>query len=164
MTINPACPEGTFPTEVRGLSDPQAGHPTIIYIWTEKNGVVHLRGTHANAYPMRFTGFITTTGRFDAAYPRAGATGPPMGLVNVKVNAARTRLSFGIRNVGGVDGFNFTVTCAGTLTFDLKVNDERVNTKLIALGSIDAVHIPAHPPSNPFHFTIPANGGALGWR
>ena len=118
---------------------------------------MHLSGTHANPVPMRLTGSVTTTGRFGRVWAyseRQHPTDAPMGTVNIKVNAARTRVSYANRNFGGADGLDFTVTCTGTLTFDLYADGKHLGAERIALGKGNA---PAHPPANPFHFRLPAS-------
>ena len=153
MTVDPACPAGTFPPAVVGLPRLAAGSATILYLWVEKNGIVHLQTTHPGNEPMTFTGTITTTGTF-VSWTGVYLERPPDGEDTFTINSARTQLSFSFQNLGDLDGVNFALSCTATITFDFQADGAQLPTSAIYIG-------PQHfsPPSNPFSGSIPANGG-----
>ena len=139
-TPAPAC--GTLPSYVEGRpADLHVRGAAGDYVWHDSSGW-HLRVTHRTAKRMVFRGVIVASGPLTFQRVRDEAHD------KVALSSDGTKLVFRFVNHGGIDGVDFTDSCASTLKFALAVNGHHLSRNGIFIGSQSA-----RPDHNPFAIT-----------
>jgi hypothetical protein len=126
--------DGPWPVWADGLPAPDPG----VRVWHSPTGW-RVRVTHDAVHDRVFAGEIFTTGRIVSATP-----------VRLEKNDAITvgprkhGLLFRFNNYGGVDGFDFTTSCAPFLEFGFTSDAHLVGPSRISIGA--GGRHPAHDP------------------
>lgn len=107
------------------------------YLWHDANGW-HLRVTHRTSKLMVFTGAIV------ASAPMTFQPVRDERRDKVALSTDGTRLVFRFVNHGGIDGVDFTDSCAASLKFALAVDGHHLSRNGIYVGAQSAR--PAHNP------------------
>jgi hypothetical protein len=130
----PSGHDGPWPAWAEGGPATDPG----VRVWHSADGW-HVRVTHSTMHDRVFAGEILTTGRIVGATP-----------VKLEKNDAFTvgprqhGLVFRFNNYGGVDGFDFTTTCAPFLEFGFASDAHLVGPSRISIGA--GGRHPAHDP------------------
>ncbi len=133
-TCLPANAPDMFPAAVDGAPGRSPG----VSVWRSDN-VWHVRVTHNSLHDRTFSGVIHTRGTVsDVAAVRLERND------HVKVGADKRTIAFRFNNYGGIDGLNFTTSCAPSVQFGFLSDGHRVPPKKIAIGADD--HHPEHDP------------------
>ena len=136
------CTTGALPPVLKGKpASFKAGLAAGAWVWQDGKGW-HLRVTHHSKAKLTFTGSVTTSGHIAAHRVLAESNDV------LWRNNARTAVRFTLRNYGGVDGIDFTVGCAKTVTISLHAGKSKLKTAQIHLGKAAA-----SPTSNPVVIT-----------
>ena len=136
-TTTPTC--GALPSYVDGRpADLHMRGAAGDYLWHDANGW-HLRVTHHTSKRMVFRGVIVSSAPLTFQRVRDEAHD------KVTLSSDGTTLVFRFVNHGGIDGVDFTDSCASTLKLALAVNGHHLTRNRIYVGSQSA-----HPDHNPF--------------
>jgi hypothetical protein len=134
---SPAC--GALPSYVEGRPAHLHVHgATGDYLWHDDNGW-HLRVTHPAKTRMVFRGVIT------ASSPMTFQRVRDEEHDKVTLTNGGNTLLFRFVNHGGIDGVDFTDSCASTMKVALAVNGHRLGINHIYIGARSA-----RPSRNPF--------------
>jgi hypothetical protein len=134
-----ACTDGSWPASVQGRPTLfQAGATAGDYIWHDSAGW-HVRVTHPGADRVVFTGVIVASAPLDATPVRLEENDV------VTVGADMRTITYRLVNYGGVDGFDFTTSCAARVTFG-----GRAGGDLLPIWRVWVGHNDRHPLENPF--------------
>ena len=130
----PADHDGAWPAWANGRPAADPG----VRVWHSATGW-HVRVTHDSIHDRVFAGEILTSGRIASATP-----------VRLEKNDAFTvgpnkhGLLFRFNNYGGVDGFDFTTSCAPFLEFGFTSDARLIGPSRISIGA--GGRHPAHDP------------------
>jgi len=130
----PAGHDGPWPAWTDGRPAAVPG----VSVWHSADGW-HVRVTHDSMHDRVFSGEILTTGKI--------ATATPVKLEKndaFKVGPAKHGIVFRFNNYGGIDGLDFTTTCAPFLEFGFTSDAHLVGPARIAIGA--GGRHPAHDP------------------
>ena len=133
------CSTGSLPSSVLGNPVVHAGDAAAVYVWHDSHGW-HLRATHPGTARAVISGSITASRDISSLRRVALESADVLRLSN-----HNKTLSFRFVNVGHVDGFDFTASCAKSARFGFRVNG--------AAATPEQVHLGAHrvsPTSVPF--------------
>ena len=133
------CATGTLPAAIVGKPVGfKGGLPAGVWAWHDSKGW-HVRVTHDSKKKLVFSGTVHSSRHI---------TGHRVKLEHsdrLHYTNHHTTMAFRFRNYGAVDGFDFHVGCAKTVTFTLKVAGANMSTTQIHLGATGA-----NPTSDPF--------------
>ncbi len=118
----------------------EAGGTSGVYFWHEEGNGLHLRTTDPDNVDHRFTGMITTDGRFHdldlvRLEPDDTASIDPTGHI----------LVFSFHTYSGVDGLDYFIDGGTQQTLNLEIDGRQLSPDRIFLGE-DSVH----PNNDPF--------------
>lgn len=134
-----ACTDGHWPAVVQGRPVGfHAGARAGDYIWHDATGW-HVRVTHPGSARVVFSGRVVAS---------APITFTPVMLEKVDtitLSADRKTLTYRFVNFGGIDGFNFTTSCASRVSFGGRLDGRLLPTSHIWVGAAGR-----HPLRNPF--------------
>jgi hypothetical protein len=130
----PADREGAWPAWANGRPDADPG----VRVWHSSTGW-HVRVTHASMHDRVFAGEILTSGRI------ASSTAVRLERSDaLTVGPNKHGLWFRFNNYGGVDGFDFTTSCAPFLEFGFTSDAHLIGPSRISIGA--GGRHPAHDP------------------
>jgi len=129
---------GTLPSYVEGQpADLHVRGAAGDYLWHDADGW-HLRATHRTTKRMVFRGVIVASAPMTFQRVRDEAHD------KVALSSDGTKLVFRFVNHGGIDGVDFSDSCASTLKFALAVDRHRLGRNHVYIGANSAR--PAHGP------------------
>ena len=139
-TSAPAC--GALPSYVEGRpADLHVRGAAGDYLWHDGSGW-HLRVTHRTTRRMVFSGVIVASSPLTYQRVRDEARD------KVTLSSDGTKLAFRFVNHGGIDGVDFTDSCASTMKVALAVNGHRLGRNHIYIGAQSA-----RPDHDPFEIS-----------
>ena len=130
----PAGHDGPWPAWANGRPAADPG----VRVWHSADGW-HVRVTHDSMHDRVFAGEIVTTGRIASASPVKLEQNDAF-----KVGPKKHAIFFRFNNYGGVDGLDFTTSCAPFIEFGFTSDAHLVGPARISIG-VGGRH-PAHDP------------------
>ena len=123
------CSTGTLPSSVLGNPGVHAGDAAAVYLWHDSHGY-HVRATHPGSARMVISGSVTTS-RDIASLRRVALESADV----LRLSNHNRTLSFRFVNVGRIDGFDFTASCARTARFTFRVGASTATPGQVHLGA-----------------------------
>lgn len=123
------CSTGSLPSSVLGNPIVHAGDQAAVYLWHDSHGW-HLRATHPGSARTVISGSVTAS-RDISSLRRVALESADV----LKLSNHNKTLSFRFVNVGRIDGFDFTASCAKTARFGFRVNGAAATPAQVHLGA-----------------------------
>lgn len=130
----PAAHDGPWPAWANGRPPSDPG----VRVWHSADGW-HVRVTHDSIHDRVFAGEILTSGQIASATPVKLEQNDAF-----RVGPRKHGLLFRFNNYGGVDGFDFTTSCAPFIEFGFTSDAHLVGPSRISIGA--GGRHPAHDP------------------